>query len=189
MISLMVAVVMCGSRVGGSPMMAMRKVPPIFWARASLGMPAPANHRAITASARHDASLSRFTMTSLLPVGVVRRRMAPRISRAARRGIAIFPAGPGRRPAPARDLLLHRLAYPGQRGAVDVIGAEDHRDPLVGGGDLVVLFPALAAPPGRGAEDVPACEAERVGVGVAGVDQLRLALEHEEPRPPVDVRD
>src|SRR5207245_7638988 len=40
-----------------------------------------------------------------------------------------------------------------------------------------------------GAEDVAASEAQRLGVGVSGVDELGPALEHEEARPPVDVRD
>src|SRR5467141_3324558 len=89
----------------------------------------------------------------------------------------------------ALRLLRQRLSHPGQRRAVDMVGSHHQRDALVGRRDPVVLIPVRAAPPGRGAEDMPPSQAQLLGVGVAGVDELGVALEHEEARPPVDVRD
>src|SRR5262245_14664600 len=87
------------------------------------------------------------------------------------------------------ELLRHRLAHLGQRRAVDVIGPYNQRDALVRRGDPVVLLPVRTAPPGRGAEDVAPGEAKFLRVGIAGVGELRLTLEDQEPGPPVDVRD
>src|SRR6266849_1945070 len=70
-----------------------------------------------------------------------------------------------------------------------MIGPQQHRDALVFVRNPVVLVPVRAAPFRGGAEDVSARHAERVGVGVAGVGELRLALEHQEPGPPVRLRD
>src|SRR5437870_11329643 len=70
-----------------------------------------------------------------------------------------------------------------------MVGPHHHRDALVGRRDPVVLFPVRAPTSRGGAEDVAASEAQRLGVGVSGVDELGPALEHEEARPPVDVRD
>src|SRR6266478_5836248 len=89
----------------------------------------------------------------------------------------------------ASELLRHGLPQPGQGRPVDMIRPDHHRDPLVGRRDPVVLIPVRAAPPGGGAEDMTASQAQLLGVGVAGVDELGPALEHEEARPPVDVRD
>src|SRR5436190_24157745 len=85
------------------------------------------------------------------------------------------------------SLFRSRLAHAGQRRAVHVLGPQDHRDALIRVRDLVVRLPVRTAPSRRGAEDVPARQAEGFGFRVARVGQLRLALEHEEPRPPVDV--
>jgi len=70
-----------------------------------------------------------------------------------------------------------------------VIGPQNHRDALVGSRDPVILIPICTAPPGRGAEDMAAGQAQRLGVGIAGVGELRLAFEDKEPRPPIGVRD
>src|SRR5712664_3076080 len=86
------------------------------------------------------------------------------------------------------ELLCRRLAHPCQRRAVDVIGPQHHRDALVGARDPVILIPVRTAPPGGGTEDMAAGQAQRLGVGIAGVGELRLALEHQEPRPPINVR-
>ena len=57
-----------------------------------------------------------------------------------------------------------------------MVGSQDHRDPLVSGGNTVVLVPVRAASSRGGAEDVSACHTEGFGVGVPGVRELGLPL-------------
>src|SRR6266545_1232854 len=100
---------------------------------------------------------------------------------------------PPREPRVSRDTrprsFPQRRAHAGQRRAVHVVGPQQHRHALVLVRNPVVLVPVRAAPPRGGAEDVSARHAECFGVGVAGVGELRLALEHQEPGPPVGMRD
>src|SRR5439155_21573755 len=73
--------------------------------------------------------------------------------------------------------LFRRLAHARQGRAVHVLWPHDHRDALVRFRDPVVRLPVRAAPSRGGAEDLPARHAEGIGVGIARVGQLGLALE------------
>src|SRR5262249_19710515 len=72
----------------------------------------------------------------------------------------------------AAGLSAVGVAHAGEGGAVHVVGAQYHRDALVGLGDPIVLVPVRAAPPRGGAEDVSTRPAQRLRVRVAGADQL-----------------
>src|SRR5262245_25071554 len=54
-----------------------------------------------------------------------------------------------------RRLPLERLLHARERGAVDMVGTQDHRHALVCVGDPVVFVPVRAAPARGGAIDVP----------------------------------
>ncbi len=73
-------------------------------------------------------------------------------------------------------LLPSNLAHTGQCGAIHMVGSQDHRDPLVSGGNTVVLVPVCAASSRRGAEDGSACHTEAFRVGVPSVRELGLPL-------------
>src|SRR2546426_12698362 len=81
------------------------------------------------------------------------------------------------------ELLCQRLAHPGQRRAVDMIGPQNHRDALVGARDPVILIPVRTAPPGGGTEDMAAGPARRRGGGVVRGGGLRPGPRHPGPPP------
>src|SRR5262245_53567737 len=68
--------------------------------------------------------------------------------------------------------------HTGQRGAVNMGRAQDHRDALVGFGNAIVLVPVSAAASGGGAKNVAAGLTEGVGIGIAGMDEFRVPLKH-----------
>ena len=77
--------------------------------------------------------------------------------------------------------MTWRLAYQGclhtgQRGAVHMCRAQDHRDALVGFGKAIILLPVGAAASGGGAKNVAAGLTEGVGIGIAGMEEFRVTL-------------
>src|SRR2546426_3181653 len=80
--SVMVAVVQCASRVGGSPRLPTLRTPPFFWATASSALPATS---AVDTSANSTARTISLDMLHLPVVGEFSRRQqdrsaAPRVA-------------------------------------------------------------------------------------------------------------